>query len=105
MDGSCPGHSCWWGAASGSDAHMQPVDDEDVDMAAVPGVAAQMHCPVPGCVAASGSGHAGWETFAGLRAHLDAHILGLLPVQHFSADTDRVCLSYDESNAHNGQRC
>ena len=28
---------------------------------------------------AAGAGHPGWETFAGLRAHVDAHILGQLP--------------------------
>ncbi|CAK9062512.1 unnamed protein product [Durusdinium trenchii] len=57
---------------------MQP-DDGDVPMDGGHTGAARMHCPVPGCVAAAHRGHAGWETFTGLRAHVDAHILGQIP--------------------------
>lgn len=65
-------------AAAAADAAMQP-DDGDVPMDGGHTGAARMHCPVPGCVAAAHRGHAGWETFTGLRAHVDAHILGQIP--------------------------
>ena len=37
-------------------------------------------CPVPGCPAAAGGLRPGWETDGpGIRAHVDAHLLGQLP--------------------------
>ncbi len=36
-------------------------------------------CPVPGCPAADRSGPTSWQTFQGLRPHIDTHCLGLLP--------------------------
>ena len=38
-----------------------------------------MFCPVQGCRAASSHTHAGWQTMAGMRPHLDSHLLGQLP--------------------------
>lgn len=64
--------------AAGVDTPMQLADDGDVPMDVAGGGGAQLHCPVPGCIAAD-SAHPGWENFAGLRAHVDAHILGQLP--------------------------
>ena len=48
----------------------------------VQGVAARPEphfCPVVGCTAAAGGRRPPWPTFAGLRAHVDAHLLGQLP--------------------------
>lgn len=55
-------------------------DQEDVDMDRAPAPdAGRFFCPLPSCVAHRPSGHAGWESFAGLKAHMDAHQLGVLP--------------------------
>ena len=53
--------------------------DDDVDMTDAPRVAGRQHCPIPTCAAHSSTGHAGWDSWAGLRAHMDAHQLGGLP--------------------------
>lgn len=53
--------------------------DEDEVRAGPSGSSPRLHCPIKVCVAHSSSEHNGWETFAGLRAHVDAHLLGLLP--------------------------
>ena len=42
-------------------------------------VAGRQHCPIPTCAAHSSTGHAGWDSWADLRAHMDAHQLGGLP--------------------------
>lgn len=40
---------------------------------------AKHQCPVAGCCYAAGGRHPGWTTFQSARAHIDAHLLGLLP--------------------------
>ena len=45
-------------AAGPADAAMQPDDGDDAMDGGQVG-AARLHCPVPGCVAAAHSGHAG----------------------------------------------
>ncbi len=39
----------------------------------------RFYCPVPGCREADRSRRPRWTTFVGLRPHIDAHILGILP--------------------------
>ena len=46
---------------------------------AVPPAPSRHLCPVPGCPAADPTTHHGWRGFAGLRAHIDSHLLGSLP--------------------------
>ena len=41
--------------------------------------ASPQFCPVPGCLAEISGEHAGWSSWAGLRAHVDAHLRGLHP--------------------------
>eukprot|EP00435_Cladocopium_sp_Y103_P031572 s3650_g8.t1 len=69
------------GAARGSDKGdvAMPGPEDDADMADASGVGGRLHCPIPSCTAHSSTGHAGWDSWAGLRAHMDAYQLGALP--------------------------
>ena len=40
---------------------------------------ARLYCPVPGCRAGDRLLHHGWTTTAGLKPHVDAHVLNLIP--------------------------
>ena len=39
----------------------------------------RLQCPVAGCPAADSTRHPGWASFAGLRPHIDCHLLGSIP--------------------------
>ena len=54
------------------------MDPEDMEAVSAPSEG-RYFCPLPGCIAHGASGHAGWESFAGLKAHMDGHQLGVLP--------------------------
>eukprot|EP00435_Cladocopium_sp_Y103_P011842 s3316_g3.t1 len=72
---------------------MASLDDDDVAMAGA--AVGRHHCPIPSCSAHDSTGHAGWESWAALRAHMDAHQLGALqgapPVEWLRAKDLTVC--------------
>ena len=64
-------------AAASSFPQRRPHEDGD-DAGATDaggGHAHRFRCPVPRCITQDPAGHAGWESFEGLRAHVDSHAL------------------------------
>ncbi len=55
--------------AAASDAQRDLVDQQPL----------RHFCPVRGCMDNDQTQHCGWQTAAGLRPHIDAHPLGVLP--------------------------
>jgi len=53
--------------------------DDDGDEISFIRKSTQLYCPVSGCRAADPHSHPYWTSMAGMRAHINAHLLGVLP--------------------------
>ena len=77
-----------------------PAPDGDVEMAGDPpgdgASGGRLVCPVPTCPCSDAARHPGWSTAATLRAHIDAHLAGVLagdvPAEWLAAQRRQRCL-------------